>query len=345
MKNICGHSNKKLYIKKFIIDWVIPLCIVYIILNFVFFNGVVVSGSMEPTLMTGSLQVGNRLAYIFGNIERGDIIYFHRDNDIVGKRVIGISGDKIEFHDGDVYINGDKIDEDYLAFDTDTNCSKTFIVPKDKVFVLGDNRENSYDSRYWEEPYINNDDIIAKYMFSSPPILKAFYKNEESFSGFLSTGASQPLNLSETGEMIIIEDYFTEKATICIDAIYGGSEAERLILTYGGNKTTSSANTDFVVVEYSTSINPTEHYIDCKLLGEDGNNLKFNGKLYSSKCYDMYSNMSYKDGVYSNIYVYYELPNTIDNYILKFGTASAEEFIDGGNITANYLIEDGEFSN
>ena len=126
-------SNKKKVIK-FLVDWVLPLIAVVYILNFVLLLGVVVSGSMEPTLMTGSIQLGNRLAYVNHEIERGDVIYFKHGKDIAGKRVIGIAGDKIEFFDGDVYLNGELLQEEYLAFDTDTNCSDTFEVPKGKIF-------------------------------------------------------------------------------------------------------------------------------------------------------------------------------------------------------------------
>lgn len=168
-------SSKKKIIR-FLIDWVLPIAAVIYILCFVLLCGVVVSGSMEPTLMTGSIQFANRLAYVNHEVERGDIIYFKHNNEIAGKRVIGIAGDSIEFYDGDVYLNGEKLEEDYLAFDTDTNCSQTFVVPKGKLFVMGDNRENSNDSRFWEDPYVDVSDVIAKYFISTPPWLEKFYK-------------------------------------------------------------------------------------------------------------------------------------------------------------------------
>lgn len=107
------------------------------------------------------------------NPERGDMISFKHVNDegkteVYGKRVIGVAGDEIRFVDGYVYINGEKSVEEYIEKDVETNCIRTFTVPEGTVFVLGDNREVSYDSRYWEEPYVQCSDIISKYMFSIP---------------------------------------------------------------------------------------------------------------------------------------------------------------------------------
>ena len=134
---------------------------------------VVASGSMEPTLMTGDVNVFNRLAYVKHDIQRGDIITFwsKEGNAQMSKRVIGIAGDHIEFHDGFVFINGLLADESlYLDEDIETNCSKSFDVPEGCVFVLGDNRENSIDSRFFENPYISESDIIGKYLGTVPRI-------------------------------------------------------------------------------------------------------------------------------------------------------------------------------
>ncbi len=160
---------------KLLIDYFLPVAAVIYIFNFVLLAGTISSGSMEPTLMTGSVMFANRLAYVNNEVKRGDIVFFKHDNIVAGKRVIGIAGDEIEFFDGDVYLNGEKLEEDYLAFDTDTNCSESFVVPEGKLFVLGDNRENSNDSRVWENPYIEPSDIVAKLIFVTPPWFANFY--------------------------------------------------------------------------------------------------------------------------------------------------------------------------
>lgn len=125
--------------------------------------------SMEPTIKDGSFAIGNRLAYVKHSPKRGDIIAFeHNDKNGYGysKRVIGLPGDKITFHDGYVYINDELYDESaYLGEDVETNCDKEFEVPEDCVFVLGDNREGSTDSRAFENPYIKYKEIRAKQIF------------------------------------------------------------------------------------------------------------------------------------------------------------------------------------
>lgn len=166
-------SKKKVI--KLVIDYVLPVVAILYVFNFVLLAGMISSGSMEPTLMTGSVMFGNRLAYVKNNVQRGDIIFFKHENSVAGKRVIGIAGDKIEFFDGDVYLNGEKLEEDYLAFDTDTNCSESFVVPEGKLFVMGDNRENSSDSRAWENPYVDPSDIVAKLIFVTPPWFANLY--------------------------------------------------------------------------------------------------------------------------------------------------------------------------
>lgn len=137
-----------------------------VFLHFAVNAGPIGSGSMEPTLMTGDLCMYNCLAYINSKPQRGDIISFYDDaqKTEVTKRVIGIGGDTVDFADGYVFVNGAQLNETYLPEDTETNCLKSFTVPKDSVFVLGDNRENSYDSRYWDNPYVKVSAIDGKIM-------------------------------------------------------------------------------------------------------------------------------------------------------------------------------------
>ncbi len=143
----------------------------FVLLNFILCIGYISSGSMEPTLMTGDYMVENRLAYVTHRPQRGDIISFknQKTKETIGKRIIGVEGDHVEFYDGYVYINGEQLDESaYLDPDIETNCAATFDVPDGCVFVLGDDRENSNDSRFWESPYVRIRDIKAKYLFSIP---------------------------------------------------------------------------------------------------------------------------------------------------------------------------------
>lgn len=153
---------------KDLLDLFIPLIVALIIFNFVIGLAVIQSPSMEPTLMVGNTVFVNRLCYKTGQeIERGDIVVFDSDEfgKVFGKRVIGLPGDHIEFKDGYVMINGQYCDESaYIGENIETNCSKSFDVPDNCYFLLGDNRENSNDSRFWKNPYIPKDKIMGRYM-------------------------------------------------------------------------------------------------------------------------------------------------------------------------------------
>jgi signal peptidase I len=107
--------------------------------------------SMQPTLYAGNFVLVNRLAYRIGKPSRGDIIIFRYPPDPTQvpyiKRVIGLPGDTIHITDGKVYINGDLLVEPYLV--TTTNRGGDWTVPANSLFVMGDNRNNSSDSRSW----------------------------------------------------------------------------------------------------------------------------------------------------------------------------------------------------
>ncbi len=174
-KNTDEQNTAKVNINKYSISTIkdiiflfYPTIIVFIIFTFCINISVVQSGSMEPTIMTGNTVFINKLYYKFGNeIKRGDVVNFHSDEyDLeFGKRVIGLPNDKIEFNNGHVIINGEYYDEStYLTTVDSTYCNKTFIVPDGCYFMLGDNRANSLDSRYWYNPYIPYKDIKGKYM-------------------------------------------------------------------------------------------------------------------------------------------------------------------------------------
>jgi signal peptidase I len=106
--------------------------------------------SMNPTLISGEYVIVNRVSYRLGSPQRGDIIVFHFPRDPREeyiKRVIGLPGDQVEINQGQVYVNGQPLDESYLK--VKTNYSGTWQVPEGQLFVLGDNRNNSSDSHDW----------------------------------------------------------------------------------------------------------------------------------------------------------------------------------------------------
>lgn len=144
---------------------------VFAILMFIFFKfiviiGIIPSESMQPTINVGDIVVNNALAYVGRSPERGDIVIFKsEDGDTVVKRIIGMPNDVITFVDGYVVINGMIAEEEYIDENVETNSSDTFVVPEDHYFVLGDNRENSLDSRYFVEPYIKESRIKGELLF------------------------------------------------------------------------------------------------------------------------------------------------------------------------------------
>lgn len=144
---------------------------VFILFHYVLMLGRIPSESMEPTLMVHDWTVGSRLSYRDQMPERGDMIIFYSDEEesSLCKRVIGLPGEEVSFVGGNVYIDGSPLDESaYLADDVVSECGESFTVPEGCVFVLGDNREASLDSRWWDDPYVSVDDIQSKILYVLP---------------------------------------------------------------------------------------------------------------------------------------------------------------------------------
>ena len=132
--------------------WMLPVgltLIFVLILHFVLLVGYVPTPSMEPTLRQNSIIIGTRL---FGELKTGDIIVFQKDGVLVVKRIAGSPGERIDLTKIS-YMDSVPIP----IFE-----QEVITVPKNAYFVLGDNSQNSWDSRYWEDPFISADDIVAK---------------------------------------------------------------------------------------------------------------------------------------------------------------------------------------
>lgn len=142
------------HLKQRVRGWVIPISLtlfVLVLMKAVFFVGYVPTESMEPTLKAGS--------YIFGirnttDLKKGDIIVFHHDGQLLVKRIAGCSGDEI-----------DRRELGYMKTVTIPVWDDPILcIPDGCYFVLGDNTDNSVDSRYWTDPYVRKEEIVAKLM-------------------------------------------------------------------------------------------------------------------------------------------------------------------------------------
>ncbi len=161
--------------KQEIISWiktiVLSLILAGIVNTFLIVNAQVPTGSMENTIMPKDRIVASRLSYIAKDPERGDVVIFRYPDDLTGKtlfvkRVIGLPGDTVEIHDGNVYINQSDIplEEPYIKEITLGDFGP-YLVPEGEYFMLGDNRNNSKDSRFWQNTYVKKDKILGKVLF------------------------------------------------------------------------------------------------------------------------------------------------------------------------------------
>ena len=180
-----------------IFSWVLSLGVALLVALFIISNIVsmtmVMEQSMEPTFSQGDRLIVNRVGYYFTDPERGDIVIFDKnpiekglirnmineisdirnsfkfrltgsaEKNLLIKRVIGVGGDQVELIEGEVFINGGRLDEPYLDTMTYSRGETSWTVPEGKLFVLGDNRENSLDSRVLG--FIDTDQVKGKVAF------------------------------------------------------------------------------------------------------------------------------------------------------------------------------------
>ena len=172
-------SEEDFDMRKEVISWLLSLAFVIVavlfINNFIIVNAQVPSSSMENTIMPGNRLIGTRFSYWFSEPERGDIVIFHYPLDekiIYIKRVIGLPGETVKIEDGKIYINDSEtpLDEPYLKEEwLVENTGFSYTIPEDCWLMLGDNRNNSEDSRNAEIGIVSSEMIEGEVWFVLSP--------------------------------------------------------------------------------------------------------------------------------------------------------------------------------
>jgi signal peptidase I len=170
-------KGKSSVVMKEVMSWVkvltLALCIA-ILFTFFIRSSVVSGDSMNPTFHNRDYLLLNRAVYNIHPPARTDVVVFKSKmlNEVLIKRVIGEAGDLVEIKDGKVFINEKELIESYLP-NVETFGTIKEVIPEGKVFVLGDNRGNSMDSRFQQVGLVDVKDIIGKVMIRLYP-LKTF---------------------------------------------------------------------------------------------------------------------------------------------------------------------------
>lgn len=137
-------EKKGLKIIKEVVPYIIVIILVLLFKKFLFAPIKVNGESMLDTLKDGDIMILNIIDYKMHGLKRFDIVVVDEGDELIIKRVIGLPGEKVEYKDNQLYINGKKIKDKYASHETDDFSE---VVPKGEYFVLGDNRTNSVDSR------------------------------------------------------------------------------------------------------------------------------------------------------------------------------------------------------
>jgi signal peptidase I len=148
----------------------IAACVlVLIVFHTLFINSKIVSSSMEPTFQVNDNLLFSKAAYWFSSPERDDIVIInhHKEYYSMVKRVVGIPGDIIQIKQGKLYINGDIYETSGYVADLDMGEEGQTVL-QGEYFVIGDNVENSLDSRVDEFGCVKESSIVAKYLFTIP---------------------------------------------------------------------------------------------------------------------------------------------------------------------------------
>lgn len=158
-------------IMKELVSWIVFILIVvaasYLIITFVGQRTQVSGSSMETTLSDGDQLIVDKISYRFSDPERYDIVVFpyrYEKNTYYIKRIIGLPGETVQIVDGYVYINGQLLDEHYgnELMESAGIAEEPVVLGADEYFVLGDNRNNSQDSRAANVGVLHRNELLGK---------------------------------------------------------------------------------------------------------------------------------------------------------------------------------------
>ena len=144
---------------KEVIEFILIIIIVFLIKYFVITPIRVNQSSMNNTLYDKDIMILNKISYRFVDIKRFDIVVIKKDDEYLIKRVIGLPGELIEYKDNKLYVNDKLVDENFLHKKTD-DYKLDKKIPEKYYFVVGDNRPDSLDSRYFG--LVKKDEILGK---------------------------------------------------------------------------------------------------------------------------------------------------------------------------------------
>lgn len=152
--------------------WVIVIAIIALLVSFLIQNYVIslsriVGESMTPVLYEKDWIITNRLAYDEKSPQRNDVILFRKneiERNMIVKRVVGLPLDRIEIKSGVLFINETPLLGKIPFMEEDFSMSEV-TVPSEHYFVMGDNYKESVDSRYWEDPFVAESELIGKVIY------------------------------------------------------------------------------------------------------------------------------------------------------------------------------------
>lgn len=165
---------------QYVLPAAVGLAVSFLVFRYSFLLGYIPSSSMYPTYKQGDIVVAKRLQEVKDAcvIKKGDIVVFHHEGRVLIKRVIALPSQRVEIGPDGIFIDGSREDDPYaygsssirfaasaaggrIPFDEEAPVTASYVLPDRSYFVMGDNREDSMDSRYWDYPFVKEEDILG----------------------------------------------------------------------------------------------------------------------------------------------------------------------------------------